>query len=88
MFAVHNCTEWLCMLQQPDFLLLELGGPNIFQHGNAPVLKVSFVKAWLAKVVVEEHKWSTAQPSPPVNNIKMIWNNECDPGFIQHRCPT
>lgn len=46
-------------------------GPNLFQHNNAPVHKMTSMKKWVAKFIVEEFQSSVQNPD--LNLIKQLW---------------
>ncbi|MCI4387006.1 hypothetical protein PGIGA_G00069260 [Pangasianodon gigas] len=60
-----------------SFPSLELRGPNLFQHDNAPVHKASSMKTWCVKVGVEELE-CPAQ-SPDLNPSEHLWDE------LEHR---
>lgn len=57
--SIWLCRRSLCVMSHSSFLSLELRGPYLFRHDDAPVCMASSMKTWSAKF---EHKSPSAVP--------------------------
>lgn len=69
--------KWLCMLWHYIYLLLELKGPNLLQHENAPVHKASSIKTFPAKYGVKNLKKRNCQYSELKYNKRVRLSKVC-----------
>ncbi|XP_047015897.1 uncharacterized protein LOC124628872 isoform X2 [Ictalurus punctatus] len=64
--------QWNRLSQHYSFPSLELRGPNLFQHDQAPVHKASSMKTSFAMVGVEELE--CPEQSPDLNPTEHLWD--------------
>ncbi|MCJ8743348.1 hypothetical protein PDJAM_G00093060 [Pangasius djambal] len=73
----HSHNGFFSIAYHYSFPSLELRGPNLFQHDDAPVHKASSMKTWCVKVGVEELE-GPAQ-IPDLNPTEHLWDE------LEHR---